>query len=111
VVIGEPVVRVRAPEVTDARGNPARDWSDADEVTITGAAVAPRFEGSLTGAVRDGRIVGLTVYLPAGADVVATDRMVVRGESYRIESDPGDWRQPWSGRAVGVTVQLVRVEG
>lgn len=94
---------------TDRYGN---DILGADSrIDVDGCAVAPRQEGDADGRGRQGVIVGLSIFMPAGTDVRATDRLEVRGEPHSIEGDPGVWRSPYSGVERGVEVATRRVEG
>jgi hypothetical protein len=47
-----------------------------------------------------------TVYSPPGTDVLATDRVRVRGVVYSVVGHPQDW-----GRSAGVVIVLRRVTG
>lgn len=109
-MIGETVTILRpGTPTTDIYGN---DIPGADtRIDITGCAVAPRLRGDSTDAGRQGVIVGMSVYFPAGTDVLATDRLEVRGETHTIEGDPGYWTSPYTGTARGVEVATLRVEG
>lgn len=116
-MIGETVTRIRAPFMVDRDryGNRVRDWAAADETDIEGCAVAPRQAGGVAGeetsSGRQGVLVGMTVYTPPGADVVATDRMRVRGQLFEVDGEPSDWRNPFTTLARGVEVALRRVDG
>lgn len=110
---GETIVRLRAPvlEERDRYGGAVRDWDNAVRVEIDGCAVSPRFTPEDTANGRQGVIIGLTIYAPPAADVVPTDRIVVRGDTYDIDGQPGDWTNPYDGRSRGVEFALKRVEG
>jgi hypothetical protein len=109
-VIGETVTILRSGASTSDRyGNPA-PGTDV-RVDVTGCAVAPRLAGDATEGGRQGVIIGTTVYFPPGTDVVATDRLEVRGETHTIEGDPGVWTSPHTGTQHGVEVATRRVEG
>lgn len=74
------------------------------EFELPGCLFAPgpsREAGFATNAVQtDG-----TVYAPAGADVVPTDRIQVRGDVYTVVGHPQDWG------SAGVVVLLRRYTG
>lgn len=109
-LIGEVVTRLRpGPPTTDSQGNevPGPDI----RLDIEKCAVAPRLQGDVTEGGRQGVIVGTTVYFPSGADVLATDRLEVRGEVHTIEGDPGRWVSPFTADEWGVEVATRRVEG
>lgn len=78
---------------------------------VEGCAVAPRAEDELTQNGRTGVVRGLNVYMPYGSAVTALDLIQVAGATYRVEGQPGFWRNPYTGRRPGVVVALTRVEG
>jgi hypothetical protein len=109
-VIGETVTILRAGAPSSDRYGNVVPGGDV-RLEIAGCAVAPRLQGDATEGGRQGVIVGTTVYFPAGTDVLATDRLEVRGEEHVIEGDPGRWSSPYSGAERGVEVATRRVEG
>lgn len=84
------VIRLRAKTKTE-RGSVVLDWSKPNEKEITGCSVQP----ASTSLSEDGRVLGtsdgITVYLPAGADVLAGDRIRFAGEDYTIDGVPRVW--------------------
>ena len=68
------ITRLRPTETT-SRGSTIYDWSNPDELDIPNCSVQP----SGTSLTQDGRVQGiqdgLTVYAPAGVDVMAGDRI------------------------------------
>lgn len=109
--VGETVSRIRAPLVGDRYGNQVRDWDNATRVDIPGCGVAPRTSGEETEQGRQGVIVGIAVYAPAGTDIGPHDRLDVRGEVYEVDGEVADWRSPFTGWQPGIVVNLRRVEG
>lgn len=107
-MIGETVALLhRATSTRDAHGNQV--WTYA-EVDVPGCAVWP------TGS--DEQIQGqdqtserLSVMLPFGTRVVATDRARVRGLLYEVTGIPSQWSSPFTGTRAGVEVRLTRVTG
>lgn len=84
--------------------------------TIGGCALAPRQSSEPVEAGRATVIVGLTAYLPHGADVRAADVVVPSagrwaGTRWKVEGDAGDWSSPFSGWTAGAEVALERVTG
>lgn len=81
---------------------------------IEGCAVAPR-TSTEDNDRRTTVIVGLTLYGPYDADLLARDRVVLPGEeprklrTYRVVGDVGRWRSPFTGWAPGFEVALERV--
>jgi hypothetical protein len=85
------------------------------KATYTNVPVAPS-DGNGTGGneYTDGRetvVIGLSVYLPDGADVQAVDRVRVRGADWEVVGDPQAWQSPYSGWRPGTPVALRRVTG
>lgn len=108
---GETITRLRGTATEDRYGDEVFDWSDPAELDIDGCAIAPR-ESAEDGA--DGRqavIVGLTIYAPAGADVLPSDRLRVRGDDHEVDGEPGVWTNPWTGVTAGVEIRTRRVDG
>lgn len=106
----ESVVRLRGTIVSVGQGNTLVDWDDPDTLTLAATAVAPRTSAEENDN-RDAVIVGLTVYLTPGSDVVAADRMTVRGVDYEVVGEPGDYRNPYDPSIDGMQVDLERVAG
>lgn len=113
---GETVVRHRFGESPgrDERGQPIP--GPLLEEPIEGVAVVPRAQAPDVGGeqqqYRDQVFIGYTLYLPAGTDVVTTDRLMVRGELHEVTGFPGDWgRSPFTGSAGPVQVAVDRVKG
>jgi hypothetical protein len=51
------------------------------------------------------------VVAPYGADILAGDRVVVRGLTCEVQGRPFDWRNPFTGWAPGTLVRAKIVEG
>ena len=110
---GEPVTRIRPADTPDPYSGEVVDvdWGASTELLLTAAAVAPAGSSE---PVLDGREPVLTqtvVYLPGQADVLAGDRMLVRGEVYAVVGDPSLWVDPWQQSPSGLVVRLSKVEG
>lgn len=104
-MLGEPVTRIRG-TVTgqDRYGN---DVVSDVESALPDAMFAP--EGSPE--VPDpGRVVvsqAPTLYWRGEhPDVLASDRLRVRGELYAVDGKPADWRDPWGSDLGGLVVRL-----
>ena len=108
---GETITRLRAGTATDRYTNEIKDWTDPEELEIDNVAVAPRQSSEDTAAGREGVIIGLTLYAPAGSDIEAVDRVVVRGETYEVDGEIAEWTNPYSSVARGVEINVKRVEG
>lgn len=114
---GETVTRLRRLSWTDPYSGESspRPWDDEDHepdaLDIEDCAFNP---GSSSDVAADGRspvTTNPTVYAPAGADVKAGDRLVVRGVAYDVDGNPAEWRNPFTGWEAGLAVTLELVEG
>lgn len=106
---GETVTIVRpGPPTEDEYGNSVP--GSPTEIDVPGAAVAPRTSTEDVQG-RDQVIEGLNVWLPAGTQLRATDRMRVRGILYDIDGEAGTWSSPFTGFAGPVQASLTRVAG
>jgi hypothetical protein len=102
------ILRERAALVDDGHGNQVRDWTSPSVLSITGCSVQPG-----TTAVdrlnRDGVLIQWTVFCPAGADVLAGDRIQLAGGlRYEIDGEPLRWQ---FGVVDYVVLYLKRWEG
>jgi len=109
----ETVTRVREiPGGTDQYGDPIPGV--VDELDIRGCALAPRAtiaEGEDHSYQRDSVVWRYDLYAPHGADIRRNDAVIARGQRYRVEAMPHDWRSPYTSRRPGVVVVLQATEG
>lgn len=110
-MIGETVVRLRAGSTANRYGGVDKDWVDADEESILGCSIVPRVNPESTGDGREGVPIGWTVYAPADADVLPTDRLRIRDGEYEVDGIPAEWRSPYTGAPEGLEIQARRVDG
>lgn len=86
------------------------DWSNVSTAVINGCSVQPA-DARLS---QDGRVLGttdgLTVYMPADADVLAGDRIQYDGLTYIIDGVPRHWPSA-SGRLDHILLNLERWAG
>lgn len=114
---GETVVRLRAPLVPDpyTGENTRVDWDDEDnppaELDIPGCLFDPGGSTEPSEVGRESVVTKPTVYAPFGADVLAGDRVVVRGRVWQINGDPAEWRNPFTGWEPGLVLNLMAVDG
>lgn len=105
----ESITRLR-PGTKTVRGSSVPDWSKATQSTISGCSIQP----ASTSLSQDGRILGitegLTAYIPAGSDVLASDRIIYDGNTYIINGEPKAWTSP-SGAVSNIQLQLERWSG
>lgn len=113
------VITVVRPGPRDRHGDPG----EPTEHTIDDVIVAP---SRSTENVDSGNQVTTRwdLYLPAGADIQATDRVrraadpppgetsdLKRRAPWVVVGDPSPWRSPWSGWNPGVVVHIERHTG
>lgn len=101
-----PVVRLRLEQTGEDRyGDPV--WEDVS-TDLPPALFAP---GGVEEPVEPGRapvVSEPTLYWRnAWPDVIASDRLTVRGKTYSVEGEPADWR---GARVGGLVVRLKLVE-
>lgn len=93
----------------DAYGN---DATTPTTTTIPGAVTWPRTSTEDADGTRDTVIVGLTVLVPPGVAVAATDRFLIDGVAYEVDGEPFDWSvNPFTDSRAGTQVDLKRVTG
>jgi hypothetical protein len=104
----------------DTNGDPLPPTGAAH--TIEQCGVAPRTAGGqavnageTVDRGRAGVVIGITAYLPAGADLLRSDQVTIDDPAFPgiwdVEGMPGSWRSPLTGRHAGVEVALRRAEG
>lgn len=110
---GETVTRVRAARVSDPYSGEVErlDWTSTTSAAIPGCGVAPRVSEEPLGEGRALVSTGLVVFAPTGADIGRLDRVIARGETWDVDGDPADWRNPFTGWAPGLAVNLKRIGG
>jgi hypothetical protein len=106
---GETVTVVPGPVAFDQYGDPVNPTRTGGN--ITGCAVAPRYSTEPTARGQQGVIVGLSVYAPAGSDILSTDLLTVRGNLYQVEGEPAEWINPYTGHNFGIEVAVKRAVG
>lgn len=110
---GETVTRKRAGVSTDPYSTETvADWSlDTIDIAFTGCAVWQEQSTEPVAVRRDEVITWTWVAFQPGADVTATDRLLIRGELYDIFGDPFDWRSPLTGWNPGKVAKCRKVDG
>lgn len=88
------------------------DPLDPESHTIDGCATAPRSTSESTD-LGNAVIVGLTLFCPYGADILATDEVLLPDDpgTWYVDGDPGDWRNPFTDWRPGTQVALTRQRG
>jgi hypothetical protein len=108
----ETATRQRGTAVTDPYSGEATDvdWSTPDELELLGGFNP----GQSSEPLQDARNAVTTqpeFYTDFGSDVLAGDRLVVRGKTYDVDGDPADWHSPFTGWEPGMVIPLKRTEG
>lgn len=90
--------------VTGRDGTTRPDWTDVTETDVA-ALVAPSERGEDHGANRQATITSYDLYLPAGTDITAADRVTVRGDTFDVDGEPAVWADS------GIVATVKRVAG
>lgn len=80
--------------VTVIRSGGRDNFGNPEPVTrhqIPGCLVAPRGSEEGANTFANTVITGAELFTPAGADVLATDRIIARGVTYDVDGEVGDW--------------------
>lgn len=109
---GESVDVLTAGVVADPySGEASEDWDSSTEVRVDGVAIEPRPSTEPVQDARNAVTSGFTLYMPASTAVTPANRIRVRGEVYEVLGDPAAWRNPFTGWAPGLVVQVGRTAG
>ena len=103
-------VTVKRASLVDSRGTKILDWSNPEEIVISGCSVQP----STTSRDFDGRTVQVseewTLYAPQSSDIKAGDRIEWNGITFEVNGAPMPWSSP-TGRTSHVWVRLSEWRG
>lgn len=112
-VYGETVTRLRGtPAVDEYSGEEtATDWSAPNSLAIPGWGVDDSRSNEPLEQGRESIVTDYVLYRPAAADVLAGDRVIVRGKSCEVVGEPAAWRHPMTGWDAGFVVRANLVEG
>lgn len=110
---GETVTRLRATLIEDPYSDEETEpaWEFPSELAITGCGFNPGDSSEPVQTARGAVITKPEVYAPADADVLAGDRLVIRGDTYDVSGRPQRWISPFTGWAPGIVISLDLVEG
>lgn len=108
-MIGETVTILRPGSSTrDSHGNdvPGPDVeTPVDHCAVWPTGTSEQIQGQ--DQVQD----HVQVLFPYGTSVLATDRLLVRGDVYQVVGRPPSWKSPFTATTAGVEVQAERVTG
>jgi hypothetical protein len=106
VILGSDTVTVLRGRSRDLRGNITGSDAGTD---VAGCSVQPT---AATESTDRGELLvtNLTVYLPAGTDILATDRVQWLGDVYAVSGKPARWRDE-AGAEDHVQVELLLKQG
>lgn len=107
------VTRLRAPNSTGPDGAEIPgDWDNTPDEALDKTDYPCEFQplSSTENVVAQQRVESThRAFLPAGADVLATDRLRFNGVDYQVDGDPERWRI--RGREHHIEVLCFRVQG
>jgi hypothetical protein len=90
--------------------NSVGDYTDGVTHTVAGCAVWPTTSTETVGN-QDTVIWGLTVLMPPGSDILATDKVTVRSVDYLVNGQPALFASPLTGTQSGIEVLLQATTG
>ena len=106
------VIRLRAGAQTGTDAFDQPIYGPDTETPIAGALFAPGGSMEPVEAGRDPLVTVPTLYFPgAWPDIVATDRIRVRGHVFAVTGVPADWRPARDSGPGGLVVSLTDPEG
>jgi hypothetical protein len=83
------IIRLRAPLITDSKGNQIRDWPNATAVTFAGW-VQPVTSDEVT--LNQERVVSRwRIFLEPSASILATDRVTWDGKTFQVDGEVQMW--------------------
>ena len=101
----ESITRIRrSSNSTDSYGQPVYTTSE----TTLQAFVGVRVSGTNFDADQIVITDGLTIYLPAGTEVLDDDKFNIRGKVYEIDGEAFEWKDGLGSWSPGVVVNLQR---
>lgn len=105
-MIGETItIRRSVPGGEDSQGNPT---TTITEIPVVHCAFAPTGSTEDVAAFGTRAITGGTVYAPTGTMFLPDDIVLIRGMSFTIDGETGQWTNPYSATGKGVEVAVKR---
>lgn len=99
---------LRAPLI-EQRGSKVRDWTNAEEHTLSECSLQIVETLNKSGA-RESTYTSLKLYCQPKADIQKGDKVIVDDVAYMVEGEPFNWVSP-RGKVSHVEVKLVRWNG
>lgn len=76
-----------------------------------GCVIWPTAAPEIVAGGMDITTLGLTVFMPADADILSTDTVTARGVVYQVSGEPGVCRSALTGTTSGIEVLLKAATG
>ena len=87
------------------------DLTNGDSHDEDGCVVWPTTSVATITGQQDILTLGMTVLFSFDADVLATDKVTVRGVTYRVNGEPAPYKSALTNTEAGIEVQLMTATG
>lgn len=105
-MIGETItITRRTVSGEDAMGNPTHATT---QIPVDGCAFAPTGSAEDVATFGSRAITGGTIYAPSGTVFLPADIVTIRGMTFTIDGDTGQWTSPFTGQGAGAVVAVKR---
>lgn len=111
---GDFIEVIKPVAVLDEYSGEVTRWSfeNAEPVTLDiRFGVAPNAQQESPVPGRNPIYSGYTLLAPIGHGIEPEDRVIVRGETYEVDGEIGDWISPFTGWRAGSVINVKRGEG
>lgn len=99
-------VRTRVQGADDPYGQPTWTWT---ETAVAGCLYAPATGNEANVPTRQDVTIEGTVYMPSSTVVSSRSQLIIRGDTYAVQGEPGVWLAPFSPWSI--VVNVTRAEG
>lgn len=110
-LLTDQITILRAALITGYGGSQVWDWAHAATTTATALVTPDASTETAAGTSRDVILTTLHVYVPAGTDVLATDRIQWAGRTWEVDGAPSPWPDVLSGQGVYIEFTAMLTEG